>query len=602
MANEKKKFIWIIGFILILPLSSAFEYPILFNDTFDYVVNNTNWTLSGGANGCNVNITAQTLDCMGSGFAIFNQQLINMSQSKSNWTVEFDLKYISGANVNDYLYVRNINSSVGGGTNYISINSQGTGDSISIISSSPMGHKGNIIYTNDTRNIRIVFLVNNTIQIYSNNTLNQTFPTSFTNNVTYFAITDNGNGIRMSLDNFLVYNDTNKLRKKLNISIFQEGTTNLLLQQVNLQFESLTQSFNYSTNSGSISFSPTTDIYIATISSTGYTTKTYNIDYDDHSNLNLNTYLLNSSIGTSTVFTIRDKITQSLLEGVKFETYDKIGTSYVKIDERYSDIVGTVTLSLNQDNEYRFNLSKIGYNTKIFDLQPSIASYDVELEPESETIVEPLSTGINYMFTPSNTILNNRTNYNFTFNLSSSLWGITGCTILLKNGSIVLLSNISTFNLSDCDIQIEYNTGDHQTIISQANVIFNSTYNISYQLEYSVRYIYKGNFTLKTVIDDVSNFSGAGFNNFSRMFIAFVLIFSITAWVTKDNVIQDPEVLIILVWILIVLFSYIGFFKLELSTIPDISGIGKAGLQKWIFAIFSSLAAFALIAYRRFIL
>ena len=106
-------FVWIIGFCLILPLSFAFEYPILYNDSFDNQTENLNWSISNPY--CTINRhNSGILNCSSAGgYADFRRELVNISQSRGNYTIEFKLKIDASDNGEEFMDLSNSNHSNG---------------------------------------------------------------------------------------------------------------------------------------------------------------------------------------------------------------------------------------------------------------------------------------------------------------------------------------------------------------------------------------------------------------------------------------------------------------------------------------------------------
>lgn len=600
---KKTNLSWIIAILLVLPFSYSFSYPILYYDRFDNTSLNSNWTLGGG---CAItSTTSKLLKCeagLGANSAIFNHLLINMTQSRSNWSLEFDFKLLDfTVNSQDFLQIKTFNGSTTPSNNYVGLKAINLNtDEIGIIKEPGAAQSSLYNMTNQWKNVRFVFYTNSTIEVYINQTVNTSIIMNLTANVTFFSTSDNGNYIPFEMDNFLVYNTSDRgSLKKLNISVFQEGSTSLITSPVNFILTSENFYYNVSSSTGSVIIQNLeSQDYELTISSSGFSTRKYNLNnniFEDFVTDYFNGYLLNAS-GVSTTFTIRDKLTQNVIEGVHFETYDTLGTQIIKVDERESDISGDVIISLDQNNEYIFNMTKVGYNSKSFTLQPTQTSYDLELEPLTSGSSSPRSLGINYSFTPTNVVLFNNTAYNFTFNISSSFWDITSCTLLLKNQTNTFDSSSSSFNTRNCNIQITAKTGKNSTIISIGNIVLNSTYNISFSYEYTIKNPYRP-YTLKSALDRTRNTNV--FNDFAKMFIAFILTFIAVGIAAKSGGdYRDPEVLIIITWVCILFFSYIGWLTLRLDSIPDIAGFGKERLQQYVFFFMFSLFASAYIIER----
>lgn len=83
------------------------------------------------------------------------------------------------------------------------------------------------------------------------------------------------------------------------------------------------------------------------------------------------------------------------------------------------------------------------------------------------------------------------------------------------------------------------------------------------QYTYSITDWLPGEYSFKTVLDDMLAFSGAGFDWKARMLIAFLIIFGIVALAAKGfGAMQNPEPAIMLFLSLVLFFSFIGWLAI----------------------------------------
>jgi hypothetical protein len=141
-----------------------------------------------------------------------------------------------------------------------------------------------------------------------------------------------------------------------------------------------------------------------------------------------------------------------------------------------------------------------------------------------------------------------------------------------------------------CNATTTLSAGNQTTIISEAIYELNSTTNITHTRQYTVTYTYQGQFSLKSFIDDLTAFSSAGFNDFTRMFIGFLVVFALLAWLSKEASLRDPEILVVLFLVMVLILSYIGWFTLHIESIPDVGRVSKEWTQQYIVFILLSLA------------
>jgi len=267
---------------------------------------------------------------------------------------------------------------------------------------------------------------------------------------------------------------------------------------------------------------------------------------------------------------------------VRFRTTDQYGNPITSVkvemqndegdvvEQQSTDDSGLATFWVNPDNDYVFIFTKNGYETQTLSLRPTTSEiYNIIMEEQGGEAEKSYSVGISYSFTPSNADLTNNTAYDFIFNLTSDYWQITDCNLYLRDTSTTLSSVAGTYTSSTCNALINYNTGDNTRLILVANYQLNNTANITRVKEYTIYNYYPGQFSLKNFIDDLKNFSGAGFNDFTRMFIAFIVIAAIMLWASRKIGTTDPIPLVILLIALTWGMSYIGFLRLDYTPIPS---------------------------------
>jgi len=255
-----------------------------------------------------------------------------------------------------------------------------------------------------------------------------------------------------------------------------------------------------------------------------------------------------------------------------------INGTLTTIEQGLSDGAGLITFWANPDTDYTFTFSKAGYTSVTTTLRPTSTDiYNIIMISEAASQNISIYSGLSYNFLPTISPLNNNTAYNFNFTLSSSYWDILGCTFNLKlsNGT-VLSTNTTGYMIDYCNSSLSLNTNNYTTIIAEAIVNVNGT-NITYFYPYAVIYTYQGELSLKTFFDDIANFTGAGLDGFTKMIIAFMLIFAIVVASLKTDYIvsgEDKEKkTILLVWGLVFIFSYVNWFYMDYPGMPDILGL-----------------------------
>jgi hypothetical protein len=436
--------------------------------------------------------------------------------------------------------------------------------------------------SNVSSNNQFNFTMNVTPSVYSEPQTSINLSFNYTiNNTLFYTI----NYTQIVDTIFLVYFGNLSNTSAINFTFYDElNNTNITNAIVSGTFNYLTNSIFYpsltNTNNLTIAIYPpkanTTGSYVVYYSAPTYPQRRYavtNAIYNNNTQV-IRLYMLETTKGGYATFRVED-IYSNPLSSVTGKVQKTIGGSTVTVEQQTTDDSGLATFFVDPDSDYIFTFSKTGYKTYTATIRPITSEiYTITLEEEGTTSAPSYAIATHYLFTPTNTVLNNKTNYNFTFNLTSSYWEITSCTLTLKNASNTLASSSASYTTSKCSIQIELNTGNQTTIISEATYGINGTTTETVSVQYSVRYTYRGTFSLWNFIQDIKVFSEAGFNDFTRMVLAFIVIFSLVAYLSSNySSLRDPEVLIILAWVLVLFFSYVGFLTMDLKSIPDIVGL-----------------------------
>ncbi len=400
----------------------------------------------------------------------------------------------------------------------------------------------------------------------------------------------------------------------LNFTIKNELNQSLINGDLSINFvywqygqSSLNKTYDYSgTNKSNYTFciSPeNTTIYsnfVAYYSADGYPERRY---YTEDAMLTkevtqISLYLLETDEGMYARFKTVTQYQEAIAK-VNVIMEKLISGTYVTIEREETDDSGLATFWVDPDSDYRFTFTKTGYIQEVLTLRPtSTEIYTIIMGVDVEEEEKSMYTGLSYEFSisPAASILNNNTVYNFSFSYISSYWIITNCTFYLKNKSdnSILAQNNSGWLSGSGYILISYNTTNLTGIIAEAVLEENSTYTLTLQTEYTIRFTYEGEFSLKNFFDDLAAFSQAGFNDFSRMIIAFIMIFILTTLICYFTGLANPEGIILFVWAMIGVFSYLGWFYMSYSGIP--SGFGD--LNKYIIFYIITLTSLGFIIWR----
>jgi hypothetical protein len=85
---------------------------------------------------------------------------------------------------------------------------------------------------------------------------------------------------------------------------------------------------------------------------------------------------------------------------------------------------------------------------------------------------------------------------------------------------------------------------------------------------------------LSDAFDDITNFGGSGFGDFSRLLLSLIVIASLTIMIsTTTELVTAPEETLLFIFALTLIFSYVNWMRLDIDTIPFES------LKQWFISI-----------------
>lgn len=290
-----------------------------------------------------------------------------------------------------------------------------------------------LVTINATNAFSGVPLSNFTGWIYNNETgYNTTFNDSGSGTATVNAL--NGfhtiyidvDGYSLSAANFdyanytlSTYNVTFDLysNNSINIDIFNEETGSVVTDNVTVTITGDSSEDIYYTITGSLFVENLTDgNYSVKFDATNFTQRTYEVTVADRSTQQLNAFL---SPGVDTVtFTLIDFDSSQNIEGASIIQQRLINSTWTTIESKSSDITGRAQFSYTIGVKYRFTISKTGYNTRVFELDPIIfTSYNIRLQKDLTVDKELGLFDVNIVYLPN--IFYNEQNNSFSITFSS---------------------------------------------------------------------------------------------------------------------------------------------------------------------------------------
>lgn len=304
---------------------------------------------------------------------------------------------------------------------------------------------------------------------------------------------------------------------------------------------------------------------------------------------NIRLFLLLQTLGGYSYFKTIDN-QDNAIPGVSILMSRIIGGVTYDIESTITDGSGVGSLFIDPDVTYQFTFTKSGYQNLIEDIKPVPGEiYSVIMVATGTNVSLSYGQGISFTFSPKNTPLKNLTQYNLSFDLISEYWGITNCSFSLYNGSTLLVNNdtLTNFNSSSCFVNIEFNTSNYTKITGYGVYELNSSVVITHTYTWSVHDFSTGEYSIKVFIDDVKNFTGAGFNKFTLMVIALAACIGITAYAsTLGKKFKSPNILITIFLLGVYISSSFDMFNVDAGLIT----LGTIDMNQWIIFIILAIA------------
>lgn len=275
--------------------------------------------------------------------------------------------------------------------------------------------------------------------ITSNGLWNETYSMSFdapdystTNISTYtFRVATNLTNVSLYPENSII------------TTIKDEQTGALITQPITLNLFSSSYTNTYSSSNGSLIVSNlSTGTYRLDFSGANYTTRTYYITIaQDQYNL-LNAWLLKTTAGNTTTFTIKNS-QQDLIENVDMMFTRNINNTWVTVAQKNTGVTGTAQVFLQPATVYRIIVSASGYTTKTFDLEVTDSAYTIFLTNNASIAFTSFLGDITYSITPTANQLVPAASQNFSLITSSPSGIITNFGLLSNYSSTYYYQNIS---------------------------------------------------------------------------------------------------------------------------------------------------------------
>jgi hypothetical protein len=317
-------------------------------------------------------------------------------------------------------------------------------------------------------------------------------------------------------------------------------------------------------------------------------------------------YLLGLADGSYTTFQVLDSSSSSPIQGVAVSDSVFIGGTNITTQESSTDASGAVTFWVNPLIENTFTFTKEGYSAYSFTVRPSQPNYQVILS-KSSSVQNGTTEGIRWVTVPPIGRIYPNLEYLFGANISASLNNLLGCKFELADENETIFNQSQTGCASSGGfVGVWFNTTEYQKFYGRIYINTSGTW---YRIDADAFWFasnVSSNVGIAGALADLRNLGSEWFGtgneaSFSRFMLAFILIYIITAFVTKTTGF-DAKYDFASFWIvfpLIFMFSSAGFFTYDnMTKIPGISPVANAVMDKWMFFAVSSLLMVSYFLYQ----
>jgi len=312
-----------------------------------------------------------------------------------------------------------------------------------------------------------------------------------------------------------------EIYNSLNIEIKDEDNLSPIFEDVYLTFSSNFTSFNNVTNTSNFSYSHITNgNYTIFATATNYSNRSYLVGFNNSGAQNITIYLLKNS--ETVLFKVEDVDTGYSLENAPISMLRYLEGDWQIVESHFSDITGRASFQYKPNVNYKFVVSKTGYENKIFFLNPILfESYDINLNKIGSFYDVPPYTGVSILYNPRLFFAGKNNSFEFIIHSPAGILNEYGFTLDYQGGNITRTGNNNY-------------GGDFETNFIINNISMNDVLNLTYYYDttiagrssFSFNYevIAEGWIGNNTLIQNKNKTYGLGL--FERVLIAtFIVIF-----------------------------------------------------------------------------
>ncbi len=279
--------------------------------------------------------------------------------------------------------------------------------------------------------------------------------------------------------------------------------------------------------------------------------------------------LLSTTSGIYTTFQVIN-IGNQPLEGVNVKAERQVAGVWTLIEEKNTDDSGSATFWVNPNQPHRFTFSLIGFNDFITIITPTQSAYTITMGIVTPTNIG-YTDGVNFYTYPTFITLDNNTDYDFGFYISSTTYTLEEYGFNLINESGFSLGSITGSTGTGSNLSFITNSGNNSNLYLNYFWTINET-TVNGSRSWWVQQSYVGEFSVKNFFDDLKSFTNSGFNDFTLALIGFFIIFMFVGWASFSRLTEQPLTTSGLIVALTILLDVGGFFA-TIRVNPDAVGL-----------------------------
>lgn len=244
-----------------------------------------------------------------------------------------------------------------------------------------------------------------------------------------FSFLSNTSGILEFKDLFVEYANS------FNVYMYDEGTGALILDNLTMELYQGESLNSYWTTNGTIQLIDNFNgDYTVSVYNNNYSRRIYAVSFSGGESKSLNVYLAN--LTNEVTFSLFDELTTEPIEGAIFAMARIINGSWQTVTSQFTDVTGKVKFSFASNVRYRFTVSKAGYVTKVFYLDPILfTSYNVRMARTTGGIGGSDYAGVSIFFEPKTFYDGVENNVSFNFYSPDGYLTAYGLSLTYPGGS-----------------------------------------------------------------------------------------------------------------------------------------------------------------------